>query len=309
MRPAALDLNEVVRGLMEMLGRIIGEHIQVDAVLDETVPPVHMDRTQLEQVILNLVFNARDAMPGGGVLTIETSAILVDEHDVRAQAGAVAGRYGLLAISDTGEGMNEAIRKRVFEPFFTTKSPGKGTGLGLATVHGIIHQSGGWVRVYSEPGLGTTFRVYLPLAAMEAGPVASEPAVPLRLSGTETLLLVEDDAAVRTATAAALRQAGYRVHEAAGRDEATLLLRQGPQPALVITDIMLPEGTGADLAAAVPLLRPGLPVLFTSGYAAESVLRRDILDPGALFLQKPYAMADLLRMVRTALDRGARTGS
>jgi CheY-like chemotaxis protein len=286
-----------------MVRRLIGEDIRVLTELDESAGHALVDRSQLEQVILNLVVNARDAMPQGGVLGIATSEVDLDA----GQAGALGlqpGRHVLLSVSDTGTGMDEATRARVFEPFFTTKEVGSGTGLGLATVRGIVEQSGGSVWVYSEPGLGSTFRVCLPCAAAEARADRRSVEVPLAtLDGTETILLVEDEALVRAVARRALEERGYRVLEAS-TPAAALALASEPEAAidLLVTDVIMPGMTGSDLVAALRPTRPELPVLYVSGYAQHMIFARGIVVDDASILEKPFTADLLARRVREVIQ-------
>jgi two-component system cell cycle sensor histidine kinase/response regulator CckA len=278
--PAPLDLNEVARGLVPMLGRLIGEDVRIAMLAGPALSRVLADRAQVEQVIINLAINARDAMPDGGTLSIETSAGVLDE-------------FVCLSVTDTGTGIEPAVLERIFEPFYTTKEPGLGTGLGLATVHGIVTQSGGHVRVSSEPRHGSTFSVYLPAVAPGAA-VASADAAAIsaeRLGGDETILLCEDDESVRRLAVLFLAAEGYTVISCESPSDALAAASdRGPIHALV-TDIVMPEMSGVELAG-----RLGLPALFVSGYSEERV------EPGMPFLQKPFDRAGLLRAVRGVLD-------
>ncbi|MBL8111598.1 MAG: response regulator, partial [Acidobacteria bacterium] len=247
--------------------------------------------------------NARDAMPGGGCLTLETQRVRLDESYCQAFQGVSPGDYVLLAVTDTGCGMDEATRARVFEPFFTTKEPGRGTGLGLATVHGIVTQSGGHAAVYSEPGIGSTFRVYLPVTAGRLPDSAAPMALPALPTGTETVLLVEDEIAVRRLAVETLRRCGYRVLEAANGEEALERSAEERGPIdLLVTDVVMPRLGGRALAERFGLVRPGCRVLFMSGYADDAILRHGVLAPGLAFLQKPFSPAALAQKVRALLD-------
>jgi two-component system cell cycle sensor histidine kinase/response regulator CckA len=268
-------------------------------------PRVRADRTQLEQVILNLAVNARDAMPAGGNLTIETADIDMSETLGRDLTTVPAGHYVMLAITDSGTGMDEHTKARIFEPFFTTKEQGKGTGLGLATVYGIVKQSGGFIWVYSEPGHGTTFKIYLPRvegAAEALVPPAGPAEVP---RGTETVLIVEDEAAVRALAKMALARKGYRVLEAANGGEALLLCEAEQAPIhLLVTDVVMPGLGGADLAQRFAPLRPDMKVLFISGYTDQAAASHGKMPPGAAHLEKPFSLDALARKVREVLDGG-----
>jgi PAS domain S-box-containing protein len=306
LQPRVLNLNEVVVGMAGMLRRLIGEHIEFTTVLKHETHTVRADPGQLEQVLLNLVVNARDAMTGGGKLTIETrnvelSAESGQMHDVEF----TPGRYVLLSVSDTGEGMDAETRKHLFEPFFTTKGPGKGTGLGLPTVYGIVRQSGGYVWVYSEPGRGSTFKIYLPAveAAEAAGPTQTSPPPVPRATGT--VLLVEDEPAVRALAARVLRRGGYTVLEAAGGEEALRIAESYEHPIdLVLTDVVMPQMGGRAMVDRLPERFRDVQVLFMSGYTDEAIVQHGVLNPGVAFLQKPFLPDDLLRTVHRLLRRG-----
>jgi nitrogen-specific signal transduction histidine kinase len=303
--PRVLDLNEVVRSVDQMLHRLIGEDIDLQTVLAPGLGRVKADPGQLEQVIVNLAVNARDAMPAGGNLTIETADIEMSETLGRDLTTVPAGHYVMLAITDSGTGMDEHTKARIFEPFFTTKEQGKGTGLGLATVYGIVKQSGGFIWVYSEPGHGTTFKIYLPRvegAAEALVPPVGPAEVP---RGTETVLIVEDEAAVRALAKTALARKGYRVLEAANGGEALLLCEAEQAPIhLLVTDVVMPGLGGADLAHRFAPLRPDMKVLFISGYTDQAAARDGKMPPGAAHLEKPFSLDGLARKVREVLDGG-----
>jgi PAS domain S-box-containing protein len=308
LRPRVLELNGVLESFRPVLQRTMGEDCPVILRLDPGLGPVKADLGQLEQVLLNLALNARDAMPRGGTLSVDTATAELTEHSAAVPHGVVVrpGRYALLAVSDTGHGMDRTTLAHVFEPFFTTKGIGQGTGLGLATVYGIVKQSDGYVWAYSEPGQGTTIKVYLPVTGEGAELGAEEHSPPPVASG-ELVLVVEDDAAVRVIAARALAEAGYRVLEAdSGARAVALLNGDGDRPALVLTDVVMPGMTGSELAAAIAQLAPGTPVLFTSGYTDGEILRRGLLEPGADFLAKPFSPEALVRAVRarTGVGRG-----
>jgi PAS domain S-box-containing protein len=302
--PRVLDLNEVVQSVDKMLRRLVGEDVELLSVLAPGLGHVKADPGQLEQVIVNLAVNARDAMPTGGKLTIETADAEVAETRVRDLAAVPAGRYVMLAITDSGTGMDEETKARIFEPFFTTKEQGKGTGLGLATVYGIVKQSGGFIWLYSEPGHGTTFKIYLPRvegAADALAPPVGTAEVP---RGTETVLIVEDEEAVRALAKTALTRKGYRVLEAANGGEALLRCESEQAPIhLLVTDVVMPGLGGADLAQRLAPLRPDMKVLFISGYADRAAARHGTIQPGAAYLEKPFSLEALARKVREVLDR------
>jgi PAS domain S-box-containing protein len=302
--PQVLDLNAVVGAIDKMLRRLIGEDVVLAAAPAPDLGRVRADPGQLEQVLMNLAVNSRDAMPQGGRLTIETANAELDETYARSHAGVRPGRYVLLAVSDTGCGMSEEVQRHIFEPFFTTKEAGNGTGLGLATVYGIVNQSGGHVAVYSEVGRGTTFKVYLPAIdqAVSAGTAAAWPTpVP---TGTETILLVEDDEAVRGIARLALQLHGYTVITASNGEEAVRIVREHTGPIdLLITDVVMPGMSGRQVAEAVKALRPGIGVLYVSGYTDDAVVRHGVLHAETAFLQKPFTMVALATKVRQVLDQ------
>jgi two-component system, cell cycle sensor histidine kinase and response regulator CckA len=306
MRPASLDVNEVVASLIKMMSRIIGEHIRLEFVPAANVSRVHADRGMLDQVLLNLCVNGRDAMPNGGTLTIETREVLVDGEYCRSHSWATPGRYVLLSVTDTGCGMDPDTLGRVFEPFFTTKEPGKGTGLGLATVYGIVKQHGGMVQAYSEPDKGTLFKVYLP--AGEA--LAREVGAPIEgraEGGGETVLLAEDDAMVRGFAELVLRQAGYTVLTACDGGEAVAIFQDhAHRIGLVILDVVMPVRGGREACRVIRGIRPEVPVLFASGYSVNSVHTGFVLHEDTLLIQKPFTRDELLRMARRAIAREPR---
>jgi CheY-like chemotaxis protein len=286
-----------------MLGRLIGADVEVATRLEPRLGIVNADPGQVEQVLMNLAVNARDAMPDGGKLTIETTNVVLDEHYTRAHPVSVPGDYVMLSVSDSGSGMTPETQARIFEPFFTTKERGQGTGLGLSTVYGIVKQSGGNIWVYSEPGLGTTFKIYLPrVDAVPAVVPPPEHRAP-RHQGSEVILVVEDDAAVRTVIGRILRTGGYAVLEAANGTEA-LHICENPSLGvdLIITDIVMPEMGGREFARLLAELRPAARMLFMSGYTEFGVTHNSLLAPGAAFIEKPFTMEALARKVRNVLD-------
>ena len=306
MRPELLDLNAVVVGMEKMLQRLIGEDVRIVTELDPQLLAVEADPSSIEQVILNLAVNARDAMVDGGTLTIRTKNELLERID--AAWGIDPGRYALLSVTDTGHGMDAETQARVFEPFFTTKERGQGTGLGLAMVYGIVKQSGGHVWVESAPAEGTTFCIYLPQSA-DQRPGESEPAaqslvVQRRTSapGSETILVVDDEEAVRSSTRRALERAGYTVLAASdGADAVRLFTEHDGGIQLVITDVVMPGLGGRELVGRLKIMSPRLPVLFVSGYTEEGVRQKGVLEPGAAYLEKPFTPEKLLRRVREVL--------
>jgi PAS domain S-box-containing protein len=302
--PRVLSLNTVIGEMEKMLRRVIGEDIELATKLTPSLGHVQADPGQLEQVLLNLAVNARDAMPRGGKLTLETSDVELDEASALVSTGVTPGRYALLAVSDTGMGMSPEVRARVFEPFFTTKGPGKGTGLGLATVHGIVSQSGGRIEVYSEIGHGTTFKVYLP--QMSGLPLAgrrSHPGTAGAPRGRETILLAEDEESVRALSRHVLSECGYAVLEAADGEEAlALVARENVDIHLLVSDVVMPGIGGRELAERMQALRPELRVLYISGYADDAIIRHGVLEADVNFLQKPFSAGALARKVREVLD-------
>jgi PAS domain S-box-containing protein len=302
LQPEVLDLNVVVAEMDKMLRRLIGEHIALVASLAPDLGRVRADPNQIEQVIVNLAVNARDAMPDGGKLTIETANVNLDETFAQAHLGAVPGSYAMLAVTDTGAGMDAAVRTHLFEPFFTTKEVGKGTGLGLATVYGIVKQSGGYISVYSELGRGSSFKIYLPRiatpAATPAGPPKGGPA-----RGSETVLVVEDEPAVLTLSRRALEAQGYVVLAASDAAAALRVVeRHGGTIHLLLTDVVMPGLSGRELADRLVAQRPGIRVLYMSGYPGDAVVQHGTLPSGSAFLQKPFSPDGLARKVRDMLD-------
>lgn len=302
LEPRVLELNEVIGSLQRMLERVLGEGTTLSLLLEPALGRVRADRGSLEQVCLNLVVNARDAMPYGGKLTIETTNVELDEAFVREHLGTSPGPYVLMAVSDTGVGMDRATRARAFEPFFTTKEQGKGTGLGLSTVFGIVQQSGGGIWVYSEPAKGSTFKIFLPRveAALEGARPSRQPRA---VGGSETLLLMEDDERVRAVARRILERHGYRVLAPADVHDALRLGSQDDgQIALLITDVVMPGLSGAELASRMLQLIPALKVLYVSGYTDGSINLRGLVQEGASFLQKPFTSELLASKVRSVLD-------
>jgi len=305
--PKVVDLNTIVAGMHAMLQRLLGETIHLETVSCSDLGSVKADPGQIEQVIMNLAVNSRDAMPDGGRLTIETGHLELDELTARQHGNAIAGRYAMLAVTDTGCGMDEATRARLFEPFFTTKELGKGTGLGLSTVYGIVEQSGGHIWVYSELGRGTTFKICLPVVAEEMVEVGDGPDVlapPIR--GAETILLVEDAARVREVVREILEMSGYHILEAQHGAEAIEISQrhQGPID-LMVTDVVMPQMSGRELAQRLAPVRPEMRVLYMSGYTDDAIVRHGVLEAGTAFLSKPFTPDALAAKVRSLLDAPA----
>jgi two-component system cell cycle sensor histidine kinase/response regulator CckA len=310
LRPQVVQINSVIAEMEKMLRRSLGEDKLLELRLADAAGPIRADRGQLEQVLINLVLNARDAMAGRGRVTIETSNAIWDASYAQRHDGVdiPQGRYVMLAVSDTGCGMEREVLARIFEPFFTTKPVGQGTGLGLSTVYGIVKQSGGYVWVYSEPGQGSVFKVYLPEASAAKEPepsglfVADPPA-----GGSEMILVIEDEEIVRNLASRGLKDHGYGVVEARNGTEALRYIREHPGSIdLVISDVVMPEMGGRELAQSLTLSDPGLPILFMSGYTGEDVVQRGLLDPGAPFQQKPFTPVTLATKVRAMLDQHPR---
>jgi PAS domain S-box-containing protein len=301
--PEVLDLNAVVVDLDDMLRRLLGPRVELRAVLDPVLGRVKADSGQIEQVILNLVVNARDAMPNGGKLTIETANVDLDDAYARRRMPVQPGPYVRIAVTDTGTGMDAETQAHVFEPFFTTKDLGKGTGLGLSTVYGIVKQSGGYVWVYSELGLGTTFKVYLPRVEAAVPTPRLQPVPGASLHGTETVLVVEDQAELGAIVRDVLQQHGYTVLEANRAGQALQVSDQHPGPIhLLLTDVVMPEMGGRDLANRLAPRRPSMQVLYMSGYTDQSITSNGFLEAGLAFLEKPFTSTVLLQKVRNLLD-------
>jgi PAS domain S-box-containing protein len=304
--PRVVSLNDIVAEARKMLSRLIGDDIEIVAQLDPDLGSVVVDPSQMNQVLVNLAVNARDAMPDGGRIIIETSNLYLDEGYAAQHAGVEAGHYVLLSVTDTGAGMTQQVMQHMFEPFFTTKGTGVGTGLGLSTVYGIVTQAGGWVWAYSEPGAGSTFKVYLPRAGGASKPQAAPVAAAETLRGTETVLVVEDQPEVRKLTLAMLEDQGYRLLEAANGSEALSLCKRYTEPIhLLVTDVVMPGMTGRELARMLLALRPSLKTLYTSGYPANAIAHGGVLDSGVAYLPKPFSPVQLAAKVREVLAEPA----
>jgi two-component system cell cycle sensor histidine kinase/response regulator CckA len=299
-----VDLNQIIAGMERLVGRLLGADVEVTLLPAARLGKVKADPGQIEQIVMNLVVNARDAMPQGGRLTVQTNNMELDEHYASEHLGVTAGPHVMLAVTDTGIGMDKETLAQVFEPFFTTKEKGKGTGLGLSIVFGIVKQSGGHVWVYSEPGKGTTFKVYLPRTDARADVSPSQPPPAEGGRGSETILLVEDDEQVRAVARGILRRSGYTVLEAPGAGEALLVVEQyGARINLIVTDVVLPRMNGPQLVERIRISRSDIKVLFMSGYTDEAIIQHGLLDSGVVFLQKPITPDSLTRKVREALGQ------
>jgi CheY-like chemotaxis protein len=304
LRPQVLDLSTVVSNMEIMLRRLIGEDIELIVLPGAALDRVKADPGQIEQVVMNLVVNARDAMPSGGKLTIETADVDLDEEYARRHGGVQPGPYVWLSVSDTGCGMDAETQARIFEPFFTSKVRGKGTGLGLATVYGIIKQSGGWISVYSEVGQGTVFKIYLPRVP-DSVEVPQQKEIQQKLpGGGETILVAEDDQSVRAVVCGALAETGYTVLEARDGPEALRVAKEYSGPIhLLITDVVMPQMSGRELVQCLLAQRPATRLLYMSGYTDDAFGNHGVLAGSASFLQKPFSADTLSRKVREVLDQ------
>ena len=306
LKPRIINLNNVISGMEKMLRRLIGEDVEFSTSFEAALGNVKADPGQIEQVILNMAVNARDAMPRGGKLTIGTANVVFDQKTRLRNRYLETGPYVMLAISDTGVGMTEEVQAHLFEPFFTTKGIGRGTGLGLATCYGIIRQSEGDIRVYSEPNCGTTFKIYLPRADAAASASAARPGddVP---KGNESVLVVEDEAAVRRLTTSVLRDCGYRVKEACDGTEALELMKTGQCFDLVVTDVIMPRMSGRELYDRLKVTNPAVKVLFMSGYTDDALALHGVLESEFAFIEKPFSPSRLGRKVRETIDQTVKT--
>jgi PAS domain S-box-containing protein len=310
LQPEMIDLNAAVKDADLMLRRFLGDAIEVRLAINARHPMVKADLGQIREMLVQLASNAQDAMPRGGMLTLETADVTLDENYATTHADVVAGEYVMIAITDTGAGIAAAVKPRVFEPFFTTKPQGEGTGLGLSMCYGIARQAGGHISVYSEVGCGTSFKVFLPRAT----DAPADPATPLPAGdvgpsrGTETILLVEDDEALRDLAGIVLKKLGYEVHPAANGVEAAAVAGRLNHIDLLLTDVVMPKMNGKELAAALRLSQPLVKVLYTSAYTADAVVHHGILDAGVDFLHKPYTPAALSRKTRETLDAASQLG-
>lgn len=299
-----LNLNQLIKSMSPTLSGFFGEEVQVEYILDKHIENVHIDANQMEQAVLNLCLNARDAMSGPGRIEIETANVNLDEEFVRSHPNVKPGRYVMVAVSDNGHGMDKKTMARIFEPFFTTKERGKGTGLGLSMVHGFVNQSHGHIWAYSEVGLGSVFKIYLPAIGIKTSQETVEkPNVRTSYRGNETILLVEDDNLLRKAYELALTHAGYKVITAAdGLKAKEMVLANGTAINLLLTDVVLPKLKGRELASEVVKVRPNIKVIFMSGYTENSIVHNGAIDSNAVLLQKPISIRNLLETVRKVLD-------
>lgn len=303
--PKNLDLNEVVQNVTTMLQRLVGEDVTLSFRPTVPIGSIHADPGQIEQILMNLVVNARDAMPNGGEISIQTAHAELDQHYISQHPGSHAGQHVMLVVSDTGCGMDEIVRSKIFEPFFTTKEIGRGTGLGLSTVYGIVKQGGGSIFVYSEPAKGTTFKIYFPRVAATAEHLEQSHVEAEFPGGSETILVVEDDEHLRELVVSMLKDAGYRVVEAANAEAALDFIKASdPRIHLLLTDVIMPGKSGAQLSEEAKALYPNLHSLFMSGYTGDLVALRGGLVPEAAFLEKPFTRSSLLKKVRSALQNG-----
>ncbi len=301
LRPARVDLNATIEGLRKMMKRLLGGRVELSLDLAPAIWTVSADPIELERVLMNLVLNSRDAMPDGGKLIVETANVVIDEEYASSHADTTPGEYVMIAVTDSGAGMTREVREKLFEPFFTTKEKGKGTGLGLPSVYGIVKQSGGFLWVYSEVDQGTTFKVYLPRAT-EPQQTSHRTPTRNRNVGAETILLVEDDAEVRQVASRILRRNGYRVLEADNGAEALRVCEnEEDEVDLIVTDLVMPEMGGSELAERIRENQPDARILFTSGYTEDAVFRQSLLHTGEAFLEKPFTPAKLANKARQVL--------
>jgi signal transduction histidine kinase len=300
--PRPVDLNKLIKEMHKLLSRIIGEDIELSTVLSDKELNTMADSTQIDQVLMNLATNARDAMPKGGNLIISTDYIQLDNGFIRAHGYGKPGHYAILSFEDTGTGIDEKTKKRIFEPFFTTKDVGKGTGLGLAMVYGIIKQHNGYINLYSEPGKGTTFKLYLPL--IESKPEDKQHEVsPLAKTGTETILICEDDLHVRGLMKEILEKAGYEIIEAGdGEDSISIFNQHKDRLHLLILDVVMPKKNGKEVYDEIKKAKPDIKVIFVSGYSADIIHKKGIMEEGMEFISKPISPGDFLAKVRDVLD-------
>ena len=305
LQPCTTDVNTLIVDAARLLRPTLGEHIEIESAFEDGAWTALVDPSQLTAALINLAINARDAMPDGGKLVLETGNVQLDDSYARVHDEVAPGPYVMIAVSDTGHGIPAALLDKVFEPFFTTKGAGKGTGLGLSMVYGFVKQSNGHIKIYSEEGHGTTIKIYLPRAGAQVDAVAAEHAAPALEGGTETILVVEDDPLVRNYVATQLSNLGYTTLTAANASEALEYIDGVKTFDLLFTDVIMPGSiNGRQLAEEAKRRRPALKVLYTSGYTENAIVHHGRLDPGVLLLAKPYRKSDLARMVRVALERG-----
>lgn len=301
--PKVLNLNSLLEASQIPLAKLLGEHIELQFNLAPDLGNIKVDASQIDQVVLNLCINARDAIEGQGKIIIETKNVVLDHASCNKHSDLKPGRYVLLSVSDTGCGMTEEVRKRVFEPFFTTKEAGRGTGLGLPMVHGIVRQSEGHIWLYSEPGIGTTFKIYFPQAQEELENIQDDSDSHLDVNGTETILLVEDDPALREAFAHTLQTAGYKVYLAdSGESAREVFAKHKNEIVMLLTDIVLPKSNGTEIANEFLKVKSDLKIAYMSGYTENSIVHHGVLDQEAVLIQKPVSTKTLLRAVRQVLD-------
>jgi two-component system cell cycle sensor histidine kinase/response regulator CckA len=300
--PVNLNLSALVGDLMKFIGKVVGEHIEVKTSLEKNVPTICADRGQIEQVIMNLCLNARDAMPEGGRLVVDTDDVYLEEEDALRNPYMKTGRYALLTVSDTGVGIDARDHERVFEPFFTTKGPDKGTGLGLAMVYGIVKQHGGFINLYSEPGKGTAFKVYFPAIEAQPDAVPAMRREEVVLGGTETILLAEDEEALRALAERILTGFGYTVLVARNGEEAVEMFNRHEEIVLAVLDVVMPRKGGKEAFEEMHKKNPRLKVILMSGYSAAAIHDSFVLLPDIPFLQKPFSPTILARKVREVLD-------
>ncbi|MEO8421882.1 MAG: ATP-binding protein [Hyphomicrobium sp.] len=303
LEPTVIDVNKFITSISELTAHALGEQIRIENVLAGGLWKAVADPSQLESSILNLCVNARDAMPDGGKLTVESANTSLDDDYVRLHPGVAAGQYVMIAVTDTGTGMDPDVAAKALDPFFTTKATGKGTGLGLSQVYGFVKQSGGHLKLYSEPGQGTTVKIYLPRHYGDAKIAPAAHAAASERPGTGAVLVVEDEDSVRTVVAANLRELGYDVFEAPNARNALAELANGRTFDLLLTDIVMPDTNGRKLADAAVEMQPGLKVLFMTGFTKNAVVHNGIVDPGVSLLTKPFSIEQLSRAVRRAMGR------
>ncbi|MBI5576909.1 MAG: response regulator [Deltaproteobacteria bacterium] len=297
-----MNLSTLLADLIKLIGKLMGEHIEVTTSLEKNVPTIHADRGQIEQVVMNFCLNARDAMPKGGRLTVETGDVYLEEEYVRQNPYMRTGRYALLTVSDTGVGMDEKTCERVFEPFFTTKGPDKGTGLGLAMVYGIVKQHNGFIHLYSEPGKGTAFKVYFPAIEAQPDAVPTIRREEMVRGGMETILLAEDEEIIRSLAERTLTELGYNVLVARNGEEAIEIFRRNKEIVLAVLDAVMPRKGGKEAFEEMHKENPRLKVIFMSGYSANAIHDSFVLIAGMPFLQKPFGPTILARKIREVLD-------